>query len=61
VELLITDLDLVASLPLTLQAVVAEEHAQDLDLAALVVPLYSFFLIRYAASKKPLQSCRIFA
>jgi hypothetical protein len=61
-ELLITDLDLVASLPLTLQAVAAKEHVHDFDLAALIVPLYSFFLIRYAGQlKRPLQSCRIFA
>jgi hypothetical protein len=43
-ELLITDLDLIASLPLTLQTVAAKEHAHDLNLAALVVPLDSFFL-----------------
>jgi hypothetical protein len=48
-ELLITDLDLIASLPLTLQTVAAKEHAHDLNLAALVVPLDSFFLIRYRA------------
>jgi hypothetical protein len=47
-ELLITNLDLIASLPLTLQAVAAKEHAHDFDLAALIVPLDSFFLTRYA-------------
>jgi hypothetical protein len=43
VELLITDLDLIASLPLTLQPVVAGEHTHDLNLAALVVPLDAVF------------------
>jgi hypothetical protein len=42
-ELLITDLDLIASLPLTLQTVAAKEHAHDLNLAALVVPLDAVF------------------